>query len=119
MRSISIIRNINRVVLGVTIVLYLTVIFGLLAQIVLGIFQLIVALVLVFNWSKLTSSNKKKLIFYLIVAGTYLALLFLTNVPLQKFLWMFVVIIPMTLVVYFTYFLESIKTKRRSVFSLN
>ena len=57
MKNIKLLVKTNRVIFGITLLLYLTIFLGLYAQIVLGVFQVITALVLAMSWTKLTMAE--------------------------------------------------------------
>ncbi|WP_243471045.1 hypothetical protein [Winogradskyella sp. MH6] len=60
--------NINKWLIIITLLLYLTFYFGFMAQIVLGIAQITMSILILFNYSKLSISLKKLFITYLILA---------------------------------------------------
>jgi Na+/proline symporter len=108
----------NRIILIVTGILYFTIIFGLLAQIVLGAFQVIIGVGLLFFWNRLTKRQQKLLRVYGLITGVYLALWFVPSFHESDFIWLKLSIIPIAISLYFTYFLETLRIKRRNVFSL-
>lgn len=118
MSARKLVTNLNRIMLVLTVVLYLTLIYGMLAQILLGFFQLMVAIVLGMRWFRLTESNKKKLSYYWCSVVLYFLLWFTPVFQFTTFSWLVISIIPMIIAGYFTYFLESFVAKRKSVFSL-
>ena len=98
--------------MGATLLLYLTIFLGLYAQIVLGFFQVIVALVLLGFLGKLSKKLTKHLIVYWIIVLLY-GLLYLLEVKIFNIMgdlwWFVIVVVPMSIAGYFTYVLESLK----------
>lgn len=118
MRNINILIYINRVFMGLTALLYLTIVFGLYAQVLLGIYQVLIAMFLAMNWLKLTETSRRKLGAYALVVGIYVLLWFIPGFKNNDLIWLKIAIVPMIIAVYFTYILESIRTRRRNVLSL-
>lgn len=111
MKYINIPVYLNRFIMGATGMLYLTVFLGLYAQILLGGFQLITALILLFFLSKFSEKQKKMLSIYWGIVLAY-GLLWMTDtfsnwndIPIVFVL----IIIPLSIAVYFTVILESLK----------
>ncbi|WP_299890192.1 hypothetical protein [uncultured Lacinutrix sp.] len=57
-------NNINLFIIITTAILYLTVILGLYAQVVLGVTQVLTSLILIFYWKSTSKKNKNKLFNY-------------------------------------------------------
>ncbi|WP_047545243.1 hypothetical protein [Psychroserpens sp. Hel_I_66] len=106
--------NINKVLFIITLVLYLTVVFGMVSQVILGGFQIITALILFLSWKKLSAKTKKKLSLYWIIIIIY------------GICWIFwlhkwdsfneilitiitIMVIPMSIAGYFIYIIDPIK----------
>lgn len=102
--------QLNKIALIITAFLYLTIVFGLYAQIVLGGIQLLSALSLSFMWSTFNLKHRKQLIVYWAIViiygfGWYL------NIELTDQWWIIgIIIIPMTIATYFVWVLRNLKT---------
>lgn len=112
MKYIKIIKNINRVLLAFTLVLYITIFLGLYSHIVLGAFQLLVGISLFYFWNRIQLKHKHRLMIYWFLVVLYGILTFFKVFP--KFnnseIFQFM-IIPLTLAGYFTYLLEKFNLK--------
>ncbi|WP_408041596.1 hypothetical protein [Tenacibaculum amylolyticum] len=100
----------NRLLLIATISLYATIIFGLYAQVLLGGYQVLAALLLIFLWKNYGKKEKNMLIIYWGITLVYGILSIIGNFSMNGF-WgiLFWIIIPISIAVYFTYVLEIIK----------
>lgn len=107
----KLIYYINKFFLITTGVLYLTIILGLYAQVVLGGIQLISALLIFIYWNKFTEKTKKMIYIYwssVLVYGS----LWLIDWNFLNDMILFIggiILLPMSLAVYFFYILDSIK----------
>ena len=119
MRNINILIFVNRFVLVMTVILYITFVYGLYAQLLLGVFQLITGLGLLLFWKQLTKDNRKRLGYYWLAVVVYFGLGFFGAFEVFNASWISLIVIPLGIAGYFTYFLELMRTKRRNVFSLN
>lgn len=99
----------NKICLIITLVLYLTIIFGLYAQIVLGGIQILSALSLLFLWHRFNKSDKKKLLIYWLLVSIY-GVGWLLKVDFNNFWWLSIIIIPMSIATYFVFILKNLKT---------
>jgi len=110
----KVINKINKALLIITIVLDFTILFGLYAQILLGFTQLCIALYISFNYKKLEKKLKYQVINYWIYVIMYFScftyiLLEEKNV-MDNYIIMIttILIIPMTIAIYFTIMLNKI-----------
>ena len=105
------IHNINIVSFILTLLLYLTVIGGLLAQIALGFIQVILAIAVLLLWESFNSDSKKLISIYWISVVSY-GLISLRIGNQFKDLWIaFYIIVPMSIAAYFVYVTYSIKNQ--------
>ncbi len=101
----KLIYNINKWSLIITIFLYITIYYGLLAQIALGIIQLISAIILYYSWAHLNDKSKKHLIQYTIIVFIYAIPFFIIYNKVPSFIGLTIVyvIIPLLIAFYFLY----------------
>lgn len=105
---------INRGLLLFTAILFLTIWYGLIAQILLGAFQVICSLALIYFWKHLSLEQKRKLKMYWVFLAIYsIGWLFDYEFIKPEILFFIttIIVLPMTLAVYFTLLIENIKTK--------
>lgn len=98
----------NKIILIITLILYLTLILGLYAQIVLGAVQLLSAISITFLWEKFENRNKKQLMIYWFVVIIY-GIGWLIEINLNDFWWSGIIIIPMSIAIYFVWILNNLK----------
>lgn len=113
MKYINIPVYLNRVILGITGILYLTIILGLYAQIVLGGFQLLSGLILLICWRKLAREDRKTLLIYwslVLLYGFFWSIGAFDK--LKNFGVLIYIFIPLGIAAYFTFFLESLKIRK-------
>lgn len=112
MKNINIIVYLNRFIFGTTIILYATIFLGLMAQIVLGGFQVLSAIILVFFHKRFEPRRRKQLIIYWCFTLFYGVLWYadLKNPSNDFFEMLFYVLIPLSIAGYFTYIIESLKS---------
>ncbi|WP_405205345.1 hypothetical protein [Aquimarina sp. LLG6339-5] len=72
------IHSINKWSFIITLILYTTVIGGLLAQMALGVIQVVLGVIILFHWKKLSTKTKRHLLMYWFIVLTY-GLLWATN----------------------------------------
>ena len=103
--------NINKVVFILTLVLYVTLYFGLLSQILLGGIQVLSAAILFFSWKIFNAKTKEYLKLYWVITTLYsICWLFKWESFNDTFIIIFgVIILPMSIAGYFLYILNSIK----------
>ncbi len=99
----------NKIILIITALLYLIIILGLYAQIVLGAIQLLSALSVTFLWHTLDKRSKKHLSIYWLIVSLY-GLGWLLQIELNNYSWWIcIIIIPMTIAIYFVWILSNLK----------
>lgn len=102
----------NKAALITTIILYLTIIFGLYAQIVLGGIQILSALGVSVLWNQLGNQYKKQLLIYWLLVISY-AIGWLSRIELGGIGWVLgIIIIPMSIAIYFVWLLYNIKNNK-------
>ncbi|TDR22849.1 hypothetical protein IP97_00717 [Flavobacterium cheniae] len=108
------INKINKALLIITIILDFTILFGLYAQILLGFTQLCIALYISFNFKRLVKKLKYQIINYWIYVFLYFSFstyLFLEEKSiLDNYIILIttIMILPMTIAIYFTITLNKI-----------
>ena len=127
MKTIKIIHNINKWSFILSLVLYLTVLGGLLAQIALGFIQVILALIILSYWKTYNKHTKNLILIYWALVISY-GLGYLAFYSLFQetnfsdyaiFIFIFsVMIIPMSIAGYFVYITYKIK-KHHNEFKLD
>nr|WP_321224949.1 hypothetical protein [uncultured Psychroserpens sp.] len=110
----KIIYNINKVIFIITLVLYFTVVGGMLSQVILGALQIISAIILLLSWGKFSKKTKEHLSIYWVIIGVYgiCWIFWLHNWDtINEFAIVIatVMVIPMVIATYFLYILNSIK----------
>lgn len=103
---------INKISFIITLVLYLTIVFGLYAQIVLGAIQVLSSLFLIIFWKKISKKSKEKIFIYWILVSIYGVCWFSDWANFDEtFTIIFgVMIVPMSIATYFFYILKETKT---------
>ena len=103
-------RNINRVMILITAILYITIYLGMLFQIVLGIYQVMAAIMILFSFNSFLKKDNIRIIIYwfiLVVFAIFWGLGWLDAgheiCPMA--------IYPMSIAIYFTFFLEKLGTQ--------
>ena len=119
MKNINTLIVVNRLFVVLTVVLYIIVLYGLMAQFVLGAFQVLTGFGLLFFWKRLTTKHRTLLKYYWLSIGIYFGLLYSGVFSLIDKPWLDILVIPGMITFYFTYVLESFRMRRRNVFSLN
>lgn len=105
----------NNIFYYLTLVLYLTIIYGMFMQILLGGVQVILFLVLLFNYNKFSERIKQHLSTYGILSTIFLLIFFSilgykTDILENSILLiLFFILIPMSLGTYFTYIVYQLK----------
>lgn len=102
---------INRVLMILTVVLFATIYLGLYAEVALGIFQVLTALILLCLWKKLPRKEFKKLCMYSGAVIVYFVLGFVLEMYDKIPFVIWIIIIPMSLASYLTFILEKIKIR--------
>ncbi|WP_298320323.1 hypothetical protein [uncultured Aquimarina sp.] len=110
------IHNINKWSFIITLLLYMTVILGLLSQILLGFIQVIIAIIIFSKWKQHTYRIRKYLIIYFSIVALYgvfwllgIAETFNTNSMVMDPSILYLCIIPMSIAAYFVYVTYQIK----------
>ncbi|MFY7672569.1 hypothetical protein ACOSP6_15915 [Tenacibaculum sp. MEBiC06402] len=102
----------NRVIFALTLMLYVTVILGVYAQVVLGAYHLLVGFILLFFLKKLSLKPKNGILIYWFVVSIYFVITYTLNKVAKDFPVINFMIIPMLIASYFTYILETMKLKK-------
>ncbi|MDH7444827.1 hypothetical protein [Aquimarina sp. 2201CG14-23] len=102
------IHKVNKWSFIITLLLYITVYFGLLAQVLLGLIQIIIALNMLFNWNSFSKKNKIHLGSYFLLVITY-GLILLTDIGNTSFILIYLTVVPMSIAAYFVYITYRIK----------
>ncbi len=106
------IYNTNGVIYSITLLLYLTIYFGLLMQILLGIVQVIFFFVLLFNYDKFSETIQSHLKIYGVLSGIYLVCLFSGFYPKDNWIILLLItLVPMSIGGYFTYIVHQLNKK--------
>ncbi|MEH6536417.1 MAG: hypothetical protein V7719_08505 [Psychroserpens sp.] len=107
----KIIYNINKVAFIITLALYVTVIYGMFSQMILGGIQVISATILFLFWKNFSKKTKEHLSIYWAISSIYgICWLFKWNSFNETFILVFgIMILPMAIAGYFLYILNSIK----------
>jgi hypothetical protein len=101
--------QLNKIALVITAILYLTIIFGLYAQIVLGGLQLLSALIISFFWGKINTKQKKHLLIYWAIVLIY-GIGWYLKIEINNLWWILgIIIIPMSVATYFVWILSNLK----------
>jgi len=91
----------NKIVLIITLILYVTIFLGLYAQIVLGGIQILSAIGITFLWNRFENKYKKQLLIYWLVTLSY-GIGWLLEIDLNDSWWILaIIIIPMSIAIYF------------------
>lgn len=104
---------INKVILIITAILYLTLYLGLYSQIVLGITQVLSSLILLFYWNRIDKKFRIKLYWYWTIITLYglLWLLDWGNSGNTFVIVLGIIIAPMSVAIYFFTILNKLKHK--------
>ncbi len=97
-----IIHNINKWSFILTMLLYITIYYGMLAQILLGCIQVCLAIILLFHWYKFNLRKKRHLLIYVFIASCY-GLFWLTDIVDSDYGFIFLTAVPMSIAGYFVY----------------
>lgn len=108
--------NINKIAFIITLVLYISVFYGMLFQILLGAIQILSGLYLCFQWKKLFSKQKKHLTIYWAFVGCYsIGWIFSLSEwnSYNEFIYVIIgiMVIPMAIAAYFLFILHSVKNQ--------
>ncbi|WP_282044202.1 hypothetical protein [Winogradskyella flava] len=99
----------NKIVLIITLILYVTIFLGLYAQIVLGGIQILSAIGITFLWNRFENKYKKQLLIYWLVTLSY-GIGWLLEIDLNDSWWILaIIIIPMSIAIYFVWLLSNLK----------
>ncbi len=116
MKRFENIHNINLIVYAITLTLYITIIYGMLSQMVLGAVQVILAFVLLGNWKKLFAKSQTLISIYFLIVLIY-GFTFMLSYGYFKYDYMSMIsifIIPMAIATYFVYVTHQIKQIQNS-----
>nr|WP_321237423.1 hypothetical protein [uncultured Psychroserpens sp.] len=107
----KIIYNINFAAFFITLALYVTIIYGMFSQMILGAIQVLSAAMLFLFWKNFSEKTKEHLSIYWVIISIYgICWLFDWKSFNETFMTVFgVMILPMGIAGYFLYILNSIK----------
>ncbi|MBU3010639.1 hypothetical protein KO506_04460 [Polaribacter vadi] len=116
MKYIIYLVYLNRFIFGATIILYATIFLGLMAQIILGGFQLLTAIFLMFLYNRINQSRIQQQIIYwcFVIAYGLLWFLDLINPNSDFYGFVFYILIPLSIAGFFTFILESIREENEN-----
>ncbi len=110
-------HNINKWSYGITLVLYLTIYLGMIAQIALGGIQVILAIILFSRYQRLDEKTKRRLLVYGTLTVFYLlvfALWDLLGVPNNDFIEITgMTVLPMSLATFFVFITHKLRLKEK------
>ncbi|MBW1296724.1 hypothetical protein [Aquimarina litoralis] len=110
------IHNINKWSFIITLLLYVTIYLGLLAQIPLGFIQFVLAFSILAHWKKLNNLSKKLIVGYWSLFVLYWITFFILNQNLESMFGLFFFsIIPMSIASYFVYVTYRIKKYQEQI----
>jgi hypothetical protein len=112
MRVLKAIYWINTFCIAVTLILYVSLVWGLAAQFLLGSFQLFTAVLIFFYWRRMNAKNVQLLLLYWVLAIAYILLFLHVNFMTLKSEAAFIIlliIIPLLLSFYFLFVVYQIK----------
>ncbi len=107
-------HNINKWSFIITLLLYVTFYFGLLAQILLGGTQITMSVVLLIKWKSFSIKLKKHIVAYFFLVALY-GLLFFTDIKNTSFMIIYMTVIPMSIAAYFLYLTYEIKKYQQAM----
>ena len=102
----KILYRINQIVFFITVTLYLTIFLGMYAQFVLGIVQVLSAIIAFYFWGILSEKTQKHLTYYWIIIALYGAI-WLIGVGDHMNVMVFLFGVPMVIATYFLYILST------------
>lgn len=115
---IRIIFKTNRILMCINIILLISIyglFYGMYLEVILGFFQVITSVILLFFWNSYENKTKMRLKIYYSLVITYFLLLFFTDWSgkADEFYRIIIgiILIPMSLAIYFTFIIERIKRK--------
>ncbi|WP_282165990.1 hypothetical protein [Cellulophaga baltica] len=110
----KILHTINRWSFIMTVLLYITIFGGLIAQFILGIIQVIIALYLTYKMNKNGLVHKAIRTYWSYVIPYLLLLLIFSNSninPNELLVWIYLAVIPMALAGYFVHITQTLKNE--------
>ncbi|WP_024479258.1 hypothetical protein [Cellulophaga baltica] len=110
----KILHTINRWSFIITVLLYITILGGLIAQFILGIIQVIIALYLTYKMNKNGLVHKAIRTYWSYVIPYLLLLVIFSNSninPNELLIWIYLAVIPMALAAYFVYITKTLKNE--------
>ncbi|WP_405269288.1 hypothetical protein [Cellulophaga sp. Ld12] len=110
----KILHTINRWSFTITVLLYITIFGGLIAQFILGIIQVIIALYLTYQMNKNGLVHKAIRTYWSYVIPYLLLLVIFSNSninPNELLIWIYLAVIPMALAAYFVYITKTLKNE--------
>lgn len=103
----KIIHYINGTSFIITLLLYITIFYGMMAQVFLGVIQIILAIIVFTFWRRMNTLQKKHLIAYTILVILY-GLTSTTDVVDTDFGILFLTLVPMSIAGYFVFITHQI-----------
>jgi len=106
----------NKIAFIITLLLYMTIVYGMFSQMFLGGIQVISAAILFLSWSKFSKKTKEHLSIYWVLSSIYgICWLFEWKSFDETFIIIFgIMVLPMAIAAYFLYILNSIKDIKKS-----
>ena len=118
MKVISVLRGVNNILLIINVLLYCTVLLvfcGALFQIILGGYQVLTAIILLFFWTNYNKEEKIKLLVYWLFLISYGFAWYFELLDKTRYEVFTVFILPMCVAIVFTVFLEGLANKYKKV----
>lgn len=113
----KLLHNINKWSYGITLLLYITIIYGMIAQIALGGIQVILALILFSRYQRLDEKTKRLLLVYAALTLLYLLVFTLWDylrVPNNDFIEITgITVLPMGLATFFVFITHKLRLKEK------
>jgi len=110
----KILHTINTWSFTITVLLYITIFGGLIAQFIIGIVQVLIALYLTYQMNKNGLVHKAIRTYWSYVIPYLLLLLIFSNSnlnPDELLIWIYLAVIPMALAAYFVYITKTLKNE--------
>ncbi|MEM9646907.1 MAG: hypothetical protein AAF969_00390 [Bacteroidota bacterium] len=113
----KVIHNINKWSYGITLVLYITIYLGMIAQIALGSIQVILAIFLLSRYQRLDEKTKRRLLVYGVLTSLYLSIFALWNLleisNNDVFIITGITVLPMSLATFFVFITHKLRMEEQ------